>query len=918
MMQVAVGLTAAGVSMPFDLVDVPTDASHTVSVATRHLHLRFVYRDPRNDELKPMPTGVLVQLMAQEQGRPSRVVAEGVTDTDGRVRLVSATHESTFLRLDFGDDVFVDLEAGNLVLGTDLAGNDPRPLMGVPTVWDSRQQPSFSDARSGRFLDGVLAELQPDGQGNDDDPWQLVVDHAWDRVFLKWEYQPPFLMRGSMSPPPGMRIEAFNASKLSVANRVAAGYQIQDGLVCLWVHKPTPRDELRIRASTAPNSWAVWVSTKVDLYHRMVVRDPERLSRIQKVRWYGMPQRWFARGQFARFGAANGKFEELIANPTSAQGPLTFDLDDFVLADNRGREALAFSRPRRVAVLDQHLRVLDPDSKKEPYLTKGEFPANQFSGRKHIEDIGGVDRRATVIRRGSRFYNLTYQRCERGLVGARLAVRDDHPHESIRNPLRIGAGNFELRYFDCIREEDGEAVGMLLVYWSCRFRKIGGPKGSEVTSAVIAEFKLALENARKRWEGIPLAGSTRDYEIRPRVAPGAPMSSLKVGVRYHFAAFDDRQAKTVVTIRNPDPKFRDNMGVTEGNFEMPTRIVDEEYLSQDYYQGTFAESVLAHEIGHALGLDDEYLELIKHSSLPLFNQRGIFARPYGWDEGLMNTNLFPRMRYHAFFAWWLGKNESVKKLLGSQVYDVHHEDATGRKFVYAAPQDGPVRGFRLQRPIKVERNFKNGNRTLGLALYHIGDTPCAVTDRFIKFTPLRKEFSMDSLLVVRMLIEYEATKNRDGDEYSAPDLRDEIGYVSSLLVDSATPARYGDMSYVFMASNDDALFSKVGLLFETRFRKRRTSNHVAIRLFPAKFDENGCCVDTDAPRFEGAEATFSSDFFDVYDLQRFMLGIAFPRRPHSDVAGDSAFLTDQDLHPIIGWLEKTTSNKYAVVERFSR
>lgn len=107
----------------------------------------------------------------------------------------------------------------------------------------------------------------------------------------------------------------------------------------------------------------------------------------------------------------------------------------------------------------------------------------------------------------------------------------------------------------------------------------------------------------------------------------------------------------VVKIHDPeDPKYMSNMRLLEGNFAKHTYDVksDKEPASED--DKTYKCYTMAHELGHASGFDDEYLEAIEEDSrltpiLPRFEQwyKGM---PYSIDKNsMMNTNRAPRLRH---------------------------------------------------------------------------------------------------------------------------------------------------------------------------------------------------------------------------------------------------------------------------------
>jgi hypothetical protein len=298
----------------------------------------------------------------------------------------------------------------------------------------------------------------------------------------------------------------------------------------------------------------------------------------------------------------------------------------------------------------------------------------------------------------------------------------------------------------------------LLVYWSARFR--AGPSTGPLTTAQVQAFEPALHDARVRHEGWLPADTARTeaghkhYYMKPQPAAVTPRRTIKPV--FHFAAFRNNQAICRVAVRNNGANSRDWMDQTEAEFQpgsaapdTTTSYTDVDGLSYDWY-------TLAHEIGHALGLIDEYHEPLDDPSLgtvswnrplvPQF-QQWWGPRHFSWDEGsLMNSNQAPRLRHFWQYGRWVNSNAAVQALLGSTEYKLTYTRG-GNTYEYYLPR---TRNNYLV-PIHSQAGFANAHGRMDLFLH---DTSKDEMSRLPGQFGIAGANDFDAILEVRILCNF--------------------------------------------------------------------------------------------------------------------------------------------------------------------
>jgi hypothetical protein len=766
------------------LDDVATHTLHIVQLLGAACELQLTYFNPIHGEVRPLPRGPKVVLSTGSQ-----LLSEASVADDGRVSLQTLNFATrVHIGVDFGLHTHLDLEAETFVGHADVQAIDPRALIEMPAIWDSRKQAEFSDNLGGRFSTGALAELLTDQQGTPDAPWVLQIDFAWRKLYLRFDYYDP-ISDAHAAVPYGWRVHA--TSTVVGAPKLGSGSVIRDdGLVYLpLVHAEQPT---RVRLLAGLPALSVIDLAEPDLRKRIKQLSPEDYDGLApdlRDEAYPLPTVWHARNQLATRSSTSATFEAFAEAATTPNEPIAFHLDDFVLVNETAQPRVRFDQSLKLTMFDHLLAIRDQDPD-EPYLTHGDFPENHFSGRSLYAVTGqGASSRLRVIRRGDAFYDITRHRTIRGpLVGVRSAVRNDHPHESKQHYLHRHFGNYDLHYFHDCTLLNGRLLSHILVHWSCRFVPVDNAS-FVVPAGETDAFKKALLAAQHRWQGehpafnapgaVPnphgsSAGPARpkNYTIRAE-RDAAPHRDIKV--YFHFRASDEERVKCTVDVLVDQ---RANMGLRRAAFSIDDRHAPPpphaSLNSVDALDGKAYEFfTLAHELGHAMGLPDEYLEQLKLDTptplevrLPLIAQGTGRARHLGADvASIMNFNTGPRLRHFWPYARWLEENPSVQGVLGMTTFIVEYArpsgTASGDRSV-AAPSilryRPPSSALDYRTPFAEEPGFRHNGRRMDLALYFLGQDESV----WKNLEPLLDGFDAVLLVTIKLHFRFVANANGNG------------------------------------------------------------------------------------------------------------------------------------------------------------
>jgi hypothetical protein len=475
--------------------------------------------------------------------------------------------------------------------------------------------------------------------------------------------------------------------------------------------------------------------------------DVNKLSFKERLKFYDLPARWSSTNYWTRYDGnmdLGDRFETVMkdrkqikpfgSNVTDSRFPLTFSLDDIVLVDGTGRQVkgdrdstnheIALSAKSRYAlfhVVDNNLLLFDPDTSLEHWsaapLAENLITKTPQEARLIVFATGGPSGASSATdKRSSGFFDIWDKRTTlpegavqgtKDVIGARAAVANDRdvrfsesilqPNKGDANSLPYAAqrtGNFELHYIrrGCFLDgSPGIERHFLLVYWSARFKPHfdPNPKLSDknpVTAGEIRKFAIeGFRNAKTHWE-------RKEYTIEPLDTDNPP--AIDVVTVFYFEpklGNNGGQHKCLVSVsNNPDVAF---MGFFESqmhrsDFATRTDSGGKEIDPIDLLEAS--NLVAGHELGHAVGKPDEYIERRADfkSTSDAFRQH-IPGAPYGGEgRAVMNTSMaLPRMRYWWNFVNWLNDaskdDKKLKPVLNGRQFRVRFffslQDGTKKK-----------------------------------------------------------------------------------------------------------------------------------------------------------------------------------------------------------------------------------------------
>lgn len=463
----------------------------------------------------------------------------------------------------------------------------------------------------------------------------------------------------------------------------------------------------------------------------------EELPLIRRRHYYDLPEKWDSRNWYCRRGSFEGKYEEAAVSETNIKEPLTFSFDDIVLV-KEDFTPVTWKPEYRFTMFSAEFNINFPDIDR-PYFT------NNTSDRNCLTSIiAGEDVRAVALH--GRFYDVTTYRVKKGeILGARAGVLnmgEVHLWERRREPVVSGAGHYDIHYFSECIDSKGEECSVLLVYW-CAHLKIGV---GNVTETDLDNFRReGFIGSKKRWE-------SKRYFFEPEKDPKS--RGIKVIPKFFFEEnLQVSKPHCIVNIHDPsDPNYRSSMGLDSSDLSKDTFKEEPKSGSTMEDNYNYAWYTMAHELGHASGFDDEYLESIEKDNkwnpvLPKFNQ-WYDGMPYSCDEvSMMMINMCPRLRYFWIQCRWLNENSKVKRLTEDTVFRVRHEGFhKSRQHIFKYYLPSAAADF--YKAACYDNNQKNGSYgKFDLFLYQLGQDE-TTNGFYVKLITNQSDF--DGILVVRV------------------------------------------------------------------------------------------------------------------------------------------------------------------------
>lgn len=566
----------------------------------------------------------------------------------------------------------------------------------------------------------------------------------------------------------------------------------------------------------------LWLSTAgATATPALVISTPAEITALtpaDRFKFYDLPSFWTSEAAYFRRGSdlvIPLSWETLPATlscypagttPIPQDNPLIVNLDDMVLLRD-ATHLETITAGDRYSVFDLMGAIVEPDAD-QPYLSQARnHDANYFS----CQDGGAF----TVYLNGN-YYFANRKRVPANLrrAGLRAAILNEQVNRAIQEPLVLFAGNLEENFFHGVDYRDSKIVSYVVVLWTCKLVRHASattPVAQAAADQGIIDYKReGLTNCKQRHE-------EDDFEIVDKDDAAPQMAK----VLKHFVAWDSPQAKCTVQVHNGGGAARDNMGIDRASFHA---------ANWQARGGGWAVAAgrftAAHELGHAVGLDDDYIEppgawgrdAWGAPVIPRFAQ-WVKGNPFAEDgDSLMNSNLRLRHRMVFHHVNWMNSNPAIRLLTG----DLRFKVKTADHDYYLPPPDGRTFLTAATRhihytPVLDVPAFVNGTTgKMDLTLYKVG------RDQTPREMVAGQDF--DGVLVVSLYINW-TFQDVDTTLWTTAD---KMNWIKAKYGSIATLANR--TKYLGTAAASSAHFEKIYVMFRLHFHEGGNGNDNVVLL----------------------------------------------------------------------------------------
>lgn len=689
-----------------------------------YLHLQYFDAVKNKEQPLPKGTSITVFYHNKEGNVTSRVdnVAQ-IKGTDGKVSFKlkafekDEEHKLVSFGIKYKEESYYNITKKKLITIEDikkeikkdkeyLAKNQLFLLPQEITLKNCRWEIKSDLYQAGKFMFKVPKKKAIKG---DNGHLPVVLKPEWQ--YLSFRFRDAAKEK-EMVVPQYLTVSGYNRAVSSVVPEVRSNIVHKENLLVPWFLRKNftaTRDRRKITFGFKTKNAYVDTAKKKIVFFK--ADDFKKKPLKDKFKFFDLPALWISDNWQVDYDGWK-RIASVANKGTSADKPLKVYLDSVTLTGS-DLKSIAWNANNRFTVFDYRLKMFDK-STRNPHWSKHKSKVNCIPAT-------FLPMRTRVVACNGKFYDVTFKRSVRGgeVVGARAAVLEDadvHCHGAMQNPYVAGAGNLELHYFhDCLkRTTDSKTfkpTPYLLVYWSAEFIRNG------VSQAAVNKFyKYGLKNSKKRWE-------LKGYKFVPEKDPNN--QKITIMPIFFFEGRTSNPKKCTVKIHpTGGANSRSNMGIAVGNFVAHTYKPSGAALTE--VGKNFKYFTMSHELGHACGLDDEYLESLKEDNnwsptLPNFKQY-YEGMPFSKDENsMMVGNKAPRLRHYWYYSYWLSNTAGVKAFTKNTEFRVEGKRSSG-KYVYYRKNDviAPKPGLYYQHSYH-KSPFTNGTHGhMDLYLYRLG------------------------------------------------------------------------------------------------------------------------------------------------------------------------------------------------------
>ncbi len=687
--------------------------------------------------------------------------------------------------------------------------------------------------------------------------------------------------------PEGLRIKASHKNDANVKVDIDTTHNYSGGIYSLMVAEDADRKNIAFSFKAVDSTDAAkryWVYTEnAESTPRLVIKTNAEIAALttaERFKYYDLPTEWSSTNYWTRYDGdlkKGNRFEKAMkakkykpygSVKTDSEKPIIFDLDDIVLVDATGKQAITdhdgvaaqpLSANSRVALLyldraDKYkIRIHKPIAK-EPFFSdvKNGFAENLIHDHIHGSD-GKEHDPCRVVVFCSDFYHVYDKRTKstdpgfdaaKHVVGARAAKKDDadagqkklfngwDAGDKTKAYVCDGAGYFDLQYLhNCAYDyTNNKIISALVRYWSCRFTLGTGGTNTDITNYTEKGMKNAIDRiVSKDYQMEKLDGSEDMiikifplFEAKQEYRSGSTVTKRGGAHKCLVSLVRDSEGSSMgrITGKLRHSAYKDEIKHYQGSPADPPDPLN----SKSDYDGTRTQRLtVAHELTHASGLDDDYAYSLPAHKEPLRYEQYYPGMPYIIDDlSLMNSNHAIRMRMCWLYANWI--NDEGAAAVGAP----HPKPAgamnrffKGTKFKLAMRGGGFTdleldltddKYRNIYKPAFEENYHAFGNNSaIDLLLYKLGD------DEFANLITTGQKYK--GILVVRphILVEFKNGAGGGAHNWSRADIE---AWLQSLnkRIDTMLNKKFR-LNYNNPASARERDFSNVYILFNPHFEE---------------------------------------------------------------------------------------------------